>query len=257
MCTSVILFRKEHPWPLIIGSNRDENLFRKSYFPARHWLKSSPQIIGGYDLEKKGSWLSINDYGLVSIIHNRKLERDNKIKKKSRGEIILNILNFDNINDSIDYLQNLNQSIYNGFNIIVSDKSNCYWGKHISVNNKIKIEEIREGFSILTNNNLNDLKDKKINYYLNKFSQSSVPDPDNHNWISWEHLLATDKIDDQNFPEEAICFFDKKNNFGTRSSALIAISNSISVNKLKNPIVFRATQEPPNISNFIDVELNN
>ena len=30
MCTSVILYRKEHPWPLIIGSNRDEKLSRKT-----------------------------------------------------------------------------------------------------------------------------------------------------------------------------------------------------------------------------------
>ena len=39
MCTSIILFRKKHHCPLIIGSNRDENLSRKSNFPPN---------IGGY-----------------------------------------------------------------------------------------------------------------------------------------------------------------------------------------------------------------
>ena len=257
MCTSVILFRKEHHWPLIIGSNRDENLFRKSYFPGRYWLNNHPQIIGGYDEENQGSWIAVNDYGLISIIHNRQLKKDNEIKKKSRGEIVLEILNFDNITDSINYLQNLNQTIYNGFNIIVCDKSNCYWGKHISVDNKIKIEEVNEGISILTDINLNDTTDKKINYYLNKFSQAPVPDPDNNDWLSWELLLATDKIEDQSCPKEAICFVDKKNNFGTRSSSLIAISNSISIKQFKNPIVFRATQYPPNISDYSDVGLKN
>jgi uncharacterized protein with NRDE domain len=256
MCTSIILFRKEHHWPLIIGSNRDENLSRKSEFPARHWKKNRPQIIGGYDGENKGSWISVNDYGLVSIIHNRKLENDNEIKKKSRGNIILDTLNFENIADSIDYLQNLNQNFYNGFNIIICDKSNCFWGKHVSVNNKVKIEEVNEGLSILTDNNLNNTKDKKINYYLNKFSQAPVPNPDDNDWLSWELLLATDKIDNQNYPEEAICFTDKKNNFGTLSSTLIAISNISTIKQFKNPIVFRATNYPPNIDDYIDVELN-
>ena len=83
-----------------------------------------------------------------------------------------------------------------------------------------------------------------------------MPNPDDNDWLSWELLLATDKIDNQNYPEEAICFTDKKNNFGTLSSSLIAISNINTIKQFKNPIVFRATNYPPNIDDYIDVELN-
>ena len=107
MCSSVILFRKEHPWSLIIGSNRDEKLSKKSKFPGRHWLKRHPQIIGGFDVEKGGSWIAINNYGLVSILHNRKLERDNYLIKQSRGHIILRLLNFDRIESALEFLQNI------------------------------------------------------------------------------------------------------------------------------------------------------
>ena len=71
MCTSIILFRKSSSWPVIIGSNRDEHLNRKSMFPGRHWKKEYPNVVGGKDLKKKGSWIGINDNGLVALIHNR------------------------------------------------------------------------------------------------------------------------------------------------------------------------------------------
>jgi len=255
MCTSVILFRKDHPWPLIIGSNRDESFSRESKFPGRHWEKNYPEIIGGLDVKKNGTWIAINTHGLIAVIHNRKLEKNNSLNKNSRGQIILNLLKFDNLELAISSIEHVNQSIYNGFNIILGDKSNCYWAKHTSVDKKIKFNKVNEGLSVLTDNDLNDLSDKKTSFYLNKFSQSPIPEPNNNDWLSWELLLATDKIDNQKKPQEAICFSDMDNNFGTRSSSLIAVSNSFSIKQIKNPIIFRSTENPPNISNFVDVDL--
>ena len=54
MCTSIILFRKKNLWPIIIGTNRNERLDRKSLFPNRHWKKKYPNIVGGKDMEKNG-----------------------------------------------------------------------------------------------------------------------------------------------------------------------------------------------------------
>ena len=65
MCTSIILFRKKNLWPVIIGTNRDEKLDRKSLFPNRHWVGEYLNIIGGKDLEKNGSWIGVNDFGLL------------------------------------------------------------------------------------------------------------------------------------------------------------------------------------------------
>ena len=50
MCTSIILFRKKNLWPVIIGTNRDERLDRKSLFPNRYWKEKYPNIhvtVGG------------------------------------------------------------------------------------------------------------------------------------------------------------------------------------------------------------------
>ena len=97
--------------------------------------------------------------------------------------------------------------------------------------------------------------DKKTNFYLNKFSLASSPDPRKNAWMSWELLLTMQNIENQNYPEEAICFVSKKNNYGTRSSSLIAISESFSIKQFKNHIIFLATEHSPLISDFLDVEL--
>ena len=104
MCTSIILFRKSHNWPIIIGTNRDENIDRISKFPGRHWIKEYPHIIAGKDEEKKGSWIGINDYGLVAIIHNRILDDNVSNKSTSRGHIVLEVLNYSNMNDALKYI---------------------------------------------------------------------------------------------------------------------------------------------------------
>tara|TARA_B100001123_G_C15171877_1_gene971744 strand:+ start:242 stop:1009 length:768 start_codon:yes stop_codon:yes gene_type:complete len=255
MCTSVVLFRKDHPWPIIIGSNRDESFSRNSKFPGRHWLTDYPKIVGGYDVEKKGTWIAVNDFGLYAIIHNRKLKENNNLKKETRGKIILKILSYDNLNSVLSSIKSIDQKFYNGFNLIVGDKSNCFWVKHNSVNEKINYYELNEGLSILTDKDLNDLNDKKINFYLNKFSHAPIPNPNNNYWLSWELLLSTEIIDNQQLPMEAICFNDLNNNFGTRSSSLIAISNSFSIKQFKNPIIFRSTEYAPNKSNYVDVNI--
>ena len=121
MCTSIILFRKDHLWPLLVGSNRDEIITRKSKFPGRHWSDNYPNIIGGVDEEKKGTWLAINDSGIMSLIHNRLLDQNNNVPKKTRGHIILNLLNLESIEEAIEYLQNLDQKNYNGFNIVIGN----------------------------------------------------------------------------------------------------------------------------------------
>ena len=255
MCTSIILFRKNHPWPLIIASNRDEDLNRKSLFPARHWKNTFPKIIGGFDIKAGGSWFAINDYGIIAIIHNRKLENDNDLVKKTRGQIILNLLKYDKIHKSLDKLEKLDQKFYNGFNIILANQSYCFWAKHTSVIKNIEIKEINEGLSILTDKDLNNIKNKKINFYLTKFSLAPIPDPDNNNWLSWELLMATDKIEKQNNANDAICFIDKKNNYGTKSSSIISVSNTFSIKQIKKPIIYRSTEKAPNKSDFVDVDL--
>ena len=71
-----------------------------------------------------------------------------------------------------------------------------------------------------------------------------------------ELLLSMEKIDNQNYPEEAICFINNNNNYGTCSSSLIAIPENYSIKQFKNPTIFRSTKHSPIKSSFIDVDFD-
>ncbi len=255
MCTSVIFFKKDSDWPVIIASNRDELLTRESQFPKRHWPIEYPNIVGGLDEKKNGTWLAINDSQIVAIIHNRRLEKKNDLEKISRGRIILEILKHENMENVLNSLKNLNHEKYEGFNILIADKNNCYWAKHVSADKKIEIFDIPEGISILTDTDLNNKKNKKINYYLKKFSQVSLPNPANDNWISWELIMSMDYIDNQKSINESICFYDKLNKFGTKSSAFIALPNIYGHKNIRILPIFKATKKSPKNDNYKNIDL--
>ena len=70
MCTLVILRRPGHDWPVLIAANRDENAERPWRPPARHW-PDRPEVVAGMDELAGGTWLGLNDHGVVAGILNR------------------------------------------------------------------------------------------------------------------------------------------------------------------------------------------
>ena len=249
MCTSVILFRKNSNWPLILATNRDEYFNRKSLPPGRHW-KNQPDIIGGLDKLAGGTWCAVNESGLVACIHNRTLGVKS-FSNKSRGEIIIKILKGKNINEAKKIIESLDFSAYNGFNLIFGNNESAYWLKHSDPKSKLSMKNIHEGISVMTNCDLNDARDKKTKYYKKEFDNIPYPDPNSQNWSYWETLLKSDKIEKQTKPEESICF-NIDNNFGTVSSAIICLKNE---KKKNGSIIYRYTEGPPNINIYKNVKL--
>ncbi|PPR45975.1 MAG: hypothetical protein CFH16_00692 [Alphaproteobacteria bacterium MarineAlpha5_Bin6] len=250
MCTSIILFRKAATWPIIIGSNRDENLNRKSSFPGKHWKKNYPNVIGGKDLKKKGSWIGINNNGLVALIHNRISNKKKSNFRFSRGKIVLEVLNSLNINKALKFISTINPKDYDYFNLFIANHKNCYFIKHNIITRNLQIHKIKEGLTIMTDKDINDKRDKKIIYYHKLFSSLKIPNPSKNNWDSWKKNLSYNN--EEKLPNnQRICSINKKLNYGTRSSCLIALPNL----KNKKKIIFKSTKSVPKIDNYIDVNM--
>ena len=250
MCTSIIFIRKSDKWPIIIGSNRDEDLDRKSKLPGQHWKKSFPNIIAGKDQRKNGAWIGINDFGMVSLIHNRNT-KNKESYNTSRGHIVLNVLKNNNIDNAIDYLSKIDPLKYNNFNLLIACFEKCYWIKNDYNNNKLIIKELGEGLSIMTEKDLNDQNDMKIKHYFEMFSSLQVPDPSRNNWDDWANQLTNYENKDLG-ENKTICFIDRKNNYGTKSSSLIAIPKRSSSNR---KIIFKSTKNLPLSKNYTDVTI--
>ena len=88
MCTLVLLRRPDHRWPLLLAANRDELANRPWAPPGRHWA-DRPEVTAGLDRTAGGSWLGMNDHGLVAAILNRRGSLGPAADKRSRGELVL------------------------------------------------------------------------------------------------------------------------------------------------------------------------
>ena len=78
-------------WPLVLAANRDELASRPARPPARHWPDRA-EVVAGLDVQAGGSWLGINDHGVVAGVLNRTGTLGPAAGKRSRGELVLEAL---------------------------------------------------------------------------------------------------------------------------------------------------------------------
>ena len=147
------------------------------------------------------------------------------------------------------YISSIDKNDYNSFNLLIAAYNECYWIKHdIKVENLL-IKKLDEGLSVITDEDLNDKKNRKINFYYKLFSDSKIPNPSNNNWNDWIKNLTNTQPNQLKFNEK-ICFINKKINYGTKSSSLISLPNK----KINNKnIVFKSTNSFPTIDSYIDI----
>ncbi len=253
MCTVVILRRSGHPWPLVLGANRDEQLDRPWRPPARHW-QDRPEVVAGLDELGGGSWMGINDWGVVACILNRRGTLGPQDDKRSRGEIVLDALDHEDAVAAADALAHLDGRAYRGFNLVIADNRDAFWLKLDETEGPdVTVNEIPEGLSMLTAEELNDPTSDRIGAYLPRFSTAPVPDPSARDWSAWQALMGAGAGDGA--PFSAMCF-RSETGFGTSSSALLALP---SVDKtLTNPddgVTWLFASGPPDATPFEPVAL--
>lgn len=225
MCTLVICRRPGEKWPLLIAANRDEKLNRPWLPPARHW-PDRPDVYGGKDLLKGGTWLAINDFGVVAAVLNREGSLGPKEGLRTRGELPLEALDHADADTAIEMLADINKSSFRSFNLVIADNESAYWLKSDSLinNGRVEVFEVPSGFSMVTSADLNDLGSPRIKRFLKCFERAKLPDIESEDWNSWKMLLMESNYDPDQGAESAI-FIKDNDGFGTVSSALIALPN--------------------------------
>lgn len=227
MCSVIILFRPAHDWPLIIAANRDEMVDRPWDPPGRHW-PDRPYAVAGRDRLAGGSWMGVNDHGVVAAILNREGTLGPQAGKRSRGELVLEALDHNDAQVAVEALADLDGRAYRGFNMVVADNCTAYWVR-ADGGPRIKIQPIPAGVHMLTAKDLDDTACPRIARHLSEFRQAPVPDPETGDWGRWPDLLtATGAQDDDGIKENgakesgSMCFL-RPNGFGTVSSCLLAL----------------------------------
>ena len=223
MCTVIILRRPDHPWPVIIGANRDEMIDRPAAAPGRHW-PDRPQVVAGLDRTAGGSWLGLNDDGVVAAILNRRASLGPAPDKRSRGELVLEALDHADAVSAAEALAELNPGAYRSFNMVVADNRDAYWLRNLGQpeTRVIEVQPLPEGLSMLTAYDRNAVDSPRIARHLPAFQAAPPPNPDpddpaGGDWAAWQDILA------RSAPGSEAAMTVEHGRFQTVSSSLLAL----------------------------------
>ena len=219
MCTLVILRRPQHRWPVLVGANRDEIIDRPWRPPARHW-PDRPEVVGGLDRLAGGSWLGINDWGVVAAVLNRTGSLGPAPNRRSRGELVLEALDHPDALDAANALSYLDPDAYRTFNLIVADERDGFWLRHAG-GRRVEVRPLKDGLSLIAAGDIDDLGSRRLQLAMPAFRAWPVPEPDHGDWIGWEQLLGSDRAPPGEPATAAMRF--RTDGYGTTSSALIAM----------------------------------
>ncbi|MEQ8193544.1 MAG: NRDE family protein [Rhodospirillales bacterium] len=219
MCTLVILYRPGHDWPVAIGATRDEMIERPWKAPARHW-PDRPHVTAGIDELAGGTWLGLNDDGLIAGVLNRQDSLGPAPDKRSRGELPLEALDHASAEDAAHALIHLEPASYRSFNMVIADAERAFWLK--SSGSTVAAQPVPPGVSMLTSFDLNDERGARTRHHLPRFRAAPAPDPETGDWKAWQDLLASRERDAGAGPEGAMCIVTD-HGYGTVSSSLMAL----------------------------------
>lgn len=221
MCTIVILRRPEHDWPVLIAANRDEMSDRPWRAPSRHWPER-PEIVAGMDELAGGSWLGMNDHGMTAAILNREGSLGPADGKRSRGELVLDALDFADAIEAAGMLSQLEPTAYRPFNMVLADNRDVLWLRNRAEDGPghLEVTPLPDGLSMLTSRELNDAKSPRIAHHLGLFAAAETPDPETGDWMHWRGLLG--RISETEDPGDGMTI-RTDHGFATISSSLIAL----------------------------------
>lgn len=223
MCTVVLLRRPDSDWPLLVAANRDEMAGRPWDAPARHW-PDRENVIAGIDRLAGGTWMGLNDEGVVAGVLNRRDSLGPDPTLRSRGEIVLEALDHADAADAANALSQLDGRAYRSFNLVIADNRDAYWLKSLGAagGGRIEVHEIPEGLSMLTAFDMNDSASRRTAYFRPKFIEAPLPNVEAGDWTGWISLLSSEEHGADTDSRDAMRI---RTDFGFRtlSSSLVAL----------------------------------
>jgi uncharacterized protein with NRDE domain len=226
MCTLVVLRRPEQQWPLLLAANRDEMIGRPWRAPARHW-PDRPEVVAGLDELAQGSWLGLNDHGVVAGILNRFGTLGPAPGQRSRGELVLEALDHADAGEAARALAQIDPRAYRPFNLIVADNREAFWLRHAdgSGRQKVTAKRLGPGLAMIAAGDLDETETPRLRRYRPRFAAAPAPEPGSGDWAAWEALLEDGESNPQDGPAGAMRFATERG-FATVSSALIALPSA-------------------------------
>lgn len=217
MCILMVIHRVLPDYPIIVAANRDETYDRPTQGPAL--LCAAPRIWGGRDERAGGTWMGVNEHGVVVGLTNRRLhaEQEADPERRSRGLVCLEALQGRTAAEAAASLTAQPPQRYNPFNLLVMDRANLVW---VAYDDEPVTQPLQPGLHILANGDLNDFETVRLRR-ARKLLQAAEPTDLPALLPFLEQVCRDHEPGVQN--RETICMHRDADNYGTVSSTILAL----------------------------------
>jgi hypothetical protein len=218
MCLLGIAFRQSEDVPLLVLANREEFYARPTAGPRVHPPDGElPAWFGGTDLVAGGTWLGINEFGLLVAVTNRQ-KRSHRENPPSRGLLSRSLLRFREAASAVSAAEReLRDNKYAGCNLLIADRESAVV---IEAGDELKTTRLESGFHLLANATLNDNDDPRILRVRKEFEQ--VRGLRVEEWYAEARRVCPLRAEGT---EPAICLAGRDR--GTVSSAILGIARDL------------------------------
>jgi hypothetical protein len=169
MCLLGIAFRQFEEVPLLVLANREEFYARPTAGPRVFPRDGeTPAWFGGIDLVAGGTWLGVNEFGLLVAVTNRQ-KQSHRENPPSRGLLCRSLLRFRDTTRAVAAAESaVRDNKYAGCNLLIADRDSAVV---VEAGDIFISTRLDPGFHLLANAALNDDDDPRILRVRREFEQ--------------------------------------------------------------------------------------
>jgi uncharacterized protein with NRDE domain len=233
MCLLIAISRTVVDAPLLVAANRDE-FYAREAVPMTVLRDRGPRVLGGRDLVAGGTWMAVNDHGVVAALTNQPTDGQRDPAKRSRGEIPLLLAAYPSAAAAVDALRSAYQpGEFNPCWVLVGDRRELYY-VDMTGPGSLESRPLPPGVHVLENKPLGDpsLKVDRVKELLGDYrSQPLEPLISRLGAIVADHVMPLVAVDPSEKAQRqarisACCVHSEE--YGTRSSMLVSDPGSAS-----------------------------
>jgi uncharacterized protein with NRDE domain len=233
MCLIALFFRATDDAPLVVGANREE-LYARGGLPPQI-LVGPVRGVAGLDPSAGGTWLGLNEHGVLIAVTNRAKSRPPD-RPRSRGLLARDLLACESATAALEIATRaLDGNDYAGCNLVCADAETA---AVIHAGDWLRVRLLPPGIHVLANRDVNDASDARVLFALDwlgrrpyRCVQQAV--------AALEELCAKGEGDGP-----AMCI--RAGDRGTVSSSVIAVGSPLASG------VYLHAQGPPDVTPYAD-----
>lgn len=237
MCTLAVAWGVHRHFPLLVAANRDEFLSRAATPPVVH--DPVRGVVGGRDVEKGGTWVAVRRDGFFCGLTNRRPVTPPKPDARSRGHVVLSLMQAESPTDAAARAAALDPAEYNGFNLLFGDATALFTATVWPDAGAAQVAPVSPGVHVLPTSKLDAPDQPKV-----RRLHARLAEPLPEDWPGVRAHLHAALGDHTLPPAEAVAagagaMFDTETlrqldavcvhlpHYGTRSSTLLALAPGV------------------------------